>query len=259
MKPFLSAIFLCAFPCAAQLESVSATPPKLPGKVTRGADGKPDLSGIWQNIGVSLFGETGELRPGEGTSKTIWGPPVGPAPYKPELREKVARLASDDRLSPTVQCKMAGVPRANGGVTPFEIIQAPKKVAMLYESNHAFRIIPVGKPHPGEVYPSYMGDSVGRWEGDTFVVDIIGFNDVTWLPGPGHFHSEDLKVVERWTLQPDNTLFYEAIMEDPQVLTQQWAYRVILRHPPRDERIMEAECSENQDLEHIQPGKYTQR
>ena len=258
MKLFLISVFLCALFCEAQVKPVSAVPPKLPGKVTREADGKPDLSGIWQAQGVSLFGETGEVRPGEGTAKTIWGPPVGPAPYKPEHEEKINMLASDDRLTPTVQCRMPGVPRATGGVVPFEILQTSKKVAILYESTHAFRIIPLGKPHPQEVYPSYMGDSVARWEGDTFVVDVTGFNDRTWLPGAGHFHSESLHVVERYTLQPDSTLYYEAIMEDPEVLLRPWAYRLILRHPPRDERIMEAECNENnQDLEHIVPGKYT--
>ena len=101
-----------------------------------------------------------------------------------------------------------------------------------------------------------MGDSVGRWDGDTFIVDVTGFNDKTWLPGAGHFHSEDLHVVERYTLQPNDTILYEATMEDAKVFTKPWQYRLILRHPPRDERIMEAECQENnQDLEHIVPGK----
>ena len=255
MKPIL-VLTLAAIPLAAQPTPV----PKMEGKVARGADGKPDLSGIWQALGVSLFGETGELRPGEGTSRTIWGPPVGPAPYKAEYEAKVKQLGSDERLSPTVQCKMAGVPRITGGVVPFEIVQTPKKVVMLYESNHTFRIIPVDKPHPDDLFPTYMGDSVGRWDGETFVADVTGFNDITWLPGAGHFHSEDLHVVEYYTLRPDNTLFYEAIMEDPKVLTKPWHYRIILRHPPRDERIMEAECAENnQDLEHIVPGKFTQR
>jgi hypothetical protein len=263
MKHYFFAFAFSALIAAAQQPSTSGKPtpvPPMPGKVIRGADGKPDLSGIWQAQGVSLFGETGELRPGEGTARTIWGPPVGPAPYKPEHEAEVKRLGSDDRLSPTVQCKMAGVPRITGGVVPWEVIQTPKKVAFLYESNHTFRIVPVGKPHPEDIYPTYMGDSAGRWEGDTFVVDVIGFNSITWLPGAGHFHSEDLHVMEYYTLRPDNTLFYEAIMTDPQVLTKPWHYRLILRHPPRDERIMEADCAENnQDLEHIVPGKFTQR
>jgi hypothetical protein len=204
---------------------------------------------------VALFGETGELRPGEGT-KSMWGPPVGPAPYRAEFTAKVKALASDDRLNPQVQCKMAGVPRITGSVVPFEVMQTPKKIAMLYESNHTFRIIPVDKPHPKDMYPSYMGDSVGRWDGDTFVVDVTSFNDGTWLPGPGHFHSEDLHVTERYTLQPDSTIYYEAVMEDAKVLTQPWSYRLILRHTPRDERIMETDCAENnQDPLHIVPGQ----
>ena len=226
------------------------------GKVARDASGKPDLSGIWQAIGVSLFGETGELRPGEGT-KSTWGPPVGAPPYQESALAKVKELASDDRNDPTVHCKMAGVPRIMGIPVPFEIAQTPKKTYILYETNHIFRIIPSdGRAHPEELDPGYMGDSVGRWDGDTFVVDVTGFNDKTWLPGAGHFHSDKLHVVERYTLQPDNTIFYEATMEDPKVLTKPWQYRLILRHPPRDERIMEAECQENnQDLEHIVPEK----
>jgi hypothetical protein len=221
----------------------------------RSFDGKPDLSGIWQAFGVALFGETGELRPGQGT-KSNWGPPVGPAPYRKELEGKVAELASDNRKDPNVRCKMAGVPRITGSVVPLEIIQTPKKVAILYESGHAFRSIPVdGKPHPSDLDPSYMGHSTGRWDGDTFEVDVVGFNNITWLPGAGHFHSEALHVVERYTLQPDKTIYYEATMEDPAVFTKPWAYRLILRHPPRDERIMESDCTENnQDLEHIVPS-----
>jgi len=224
-------------------------------QVPRASDGHPDLSGIWQAFGVALFGETGELRPGQGT-KSNWGPPAGPAPYRKELESKVSELAADNRKDPNVRCKMAGVPRITGSVVPLEIVQTPKKVAILYESGHAFRSIPVdGKPHPADLDPSFMGHSTGRWDGDTFVVDVTGFNNVTWLPGAGHFHSEALHVVERYTLQPDSTIYYEAIMEDPEVFTKPWAYRLILRHPPRDERIMESDCTENnQDLEHIVPS-----
>jgi hypothetical protein len=225
-------------------------------RIHRDAAGRPDLSGIWQGIGVSLFGETGEVRPGEGRAST-WGPPPGPAPYQPWAAGKVKELASDDRKDPNVQCKMSGTPRITGIPVPFEIAQTAKKTYILYESNHIYRIIPTdGRPHPADLDPTYMGDSVGSWDGDTFVVDVTGFNDKTWLPGAGHFHSEDLHVVERYSLQPNDTILYEATMEDPKVFTKPWQYRLILRHPPRDERIMEAECQENnQDLEHIVPGK----
>lgn len=231
------------WPAAAQTSASS--------KIPRAADGKPDLSGIWQAIGVSLFGETGEVRPGEGRA-SAYGPRVA-APYQTWAVNKVNELAADNRTDPDVHCKMAGVPRITGIPVPFEIVQTPKKTVILYESNHAFRIIPTdGKSHPADLDPTYMGDSVGRWDGDTFVVDVTGFNDKTWLPGAGHFHSDELHVTERFKLNADNTISYEATMEDPKVLTKPWIYRLILRHPPRDERIMEAECSENnQDLEHI--------
>jgi hypothetical protein len=225
------------------------------GKIPRAPDGKPDLSGIWQAIGVSLFGETGEVRPGENRAST-YGPREA-APYQAWAMPKVNELAADNRTDPNVHCKMAGVPRITGIPVPFEIVQAPKKTIILYESNHVFRIIPTdGTGHPSDFDPAYMGDSIGHWEGDTFIVDVTGFNDKTWLPGAGHFHSDQLHVVERYKRNPDDTISYEATMEDPKVLTKPWTYRLILRHPPRDERIMEAECAENnQDLEHIVKGK----
>jgi hypothetical protein len=233
----------CVWPLAAQ---ISAS-----GRVPHASDGKRDLSGIWQAIGVSLFGETGEVRPGEGRAST-YGPRES-APYQAWAMSKVNELAADNRTDPNVHCKMAGVPRITGIPVPFEIVQTSRKTIILYESNHAFRIIPTdGKGHPSDLDPSYMGDSVGRWEGETFVVDVTGFNDKTWLPGAGHFHSDQLHVTERLKRNPDDTISYEATMEDAKVLAKPWTYRLILRHPPRDERIMEADCSENnQDLEHI--------
>jgi len=235
------------------LPATAQTPPA--GKIPRAVEGKPDLSGIWQAIGVSLFGETGEVRPGEGRAST-YGPRES-APYQAWAVSKVNELAADNRTDPNVHCKLAGVPRITGIPVPFEIVQTPKKTIILYESNHAFRIIPTdGKPHPPDLDPTYMGDSVGRWEGETFVVDVTGFNDKTWLPGAGHFHSDQLHVTERFKRNADDTISYEATMEDPKVLAKPWTYRLILRHPPRDERIMEADCSENnQDLEHIVKDK----
>jgi len=255
MRLSLFASLLVTLPVSVAAFGQSTAPVKAAANVLRTSDGKPDLSGIWQAFGVTLFGETGELRPGEGTASS-WGPPVGPAPYRPELIAKVKELGADNRKDPNVQCKMAGVPRITGSVVPMEVIQTPKKIAFLYESGHAFRIVALdGKPHPADLDPSYMGHSTGRWDGDTLLVDVVGFNNITWLPGPGHFHSESLHVVERYMLQPDNTINYEATMEDPEVLTKPWLYRLILRHPPREERIMESDCHDNnQDLDHIVPS-----
>ena len=251
MRSLLGPIGICLIPALLPLAAQNS----IAGKIPRTPEGRPDLSGIWQAIGVSLFGETGEVRPGEGRAST-YGPREA-APYQAWALSKVNELAADNRTDPDVHCKMAGVPRITGIPVPFEIVQTTKKTIILYESNHAFRIIPTdGKSHPQDLDPTYMGDSVGHWEGETFVVDVIGFNDKTWLPGAGHFHTEDLHVVERFKRNPNDTISYEATMEDPKVLEKPWTYRLILRHPPRDERIMEAECSENnQDLEHIVKNK----
>jgi len=222
--------------------------------IPRTADGKPDLSGIWQALGVSLTGETpaqpAPANPAPGRGR---GPREAP-PYKPELVAKVRALVLDPVNSPSAQCMLLGVPAITMNPMPLQIVQTPKNTVILYEVMRAFRIIPTdGRNHPPDLDPTYMGDSVGHWDGDTFVVDVTGFNDKTWLDGAGHFHSEGLHVIERYTRTPEDTIHYEATAEDPQVLTKPW--KVVdtqLRHPPREDRIMEYECVQNNiDLPHI--------
>ena len=136
---------------------------------------------------------------------------------------------------------------------PFEIVQTPKEIVIAYESFHAFRIIPINDKlqHPNDLVPTWMGDSVARWDGDTLVVDITGFNEKTWLGGIGSFHSEDLHVVERFTLNSDDTITYTATVNDPKVLTKAWTTGALLRRPPNT-RVEEYECIENnQDAAHM--------
>src|SRR5580700_11788966 len=113
--PMVVALSVCVF-------AQDKSSPGKNEKLRRDPLGRPDLSGIWQGIGVSLFGETGEVRPGEGRSST-WGPPAGPPPYQEWALTKVKQLAVDDRNDPAVHCKMAGVPRITGIPVPFEIAQ----------------------------------------------------------------------------------------------------------------------------------------
>jgi hypothetical protein len=94
--------------------------------------------------------------------------------------------------------------------------------------------------------PSYLGDSIGHWEGDTLVVDVTGFNTNTWLVGVGTIHSEKLRVTERYTRDTHDTIIYEATMEDPEVLTKPWKQYATLRLRP-GERIREYECIENNE------------
>jgi hypothetical protein len=224
--------------------------------IPHAADGHPDLSGVWQALGVSLTGETA-AQPGGAYPAGSARPREGP-PYKPELQPKIRELVNDPVHSPSAQCMLLGVPAITMNPMPLEIVQTPKKTVILYEVMRAFRIIPTdGRPHPSDLDPTYMGDSVGHWDGDTFVVDVTGFNDKTWLDGAGHFHSDALHVVERYTRTPQDTIHYEVIAEDPNVLTKPW--KVVdaqLRHPPREDRIMEYECAQNNiDLPHIiKPG-----
>jgi hypothetical protein len=219
--------------------------------IHRTSDGKPDLSGVWQSGGVSLYGE-----PGLGTR------PAAPAPVNPppkreplpyqawaETKTKTFTAADD----PTLRCLLPGVPRITSMPMPFEIVQTPKEVVITYESFHAFRIIPLDDKlqHPNDLVPTWMGDSVARWDGDTLVVDVTGFNDKTWLSGTGSFHTEDLHVVERFQLNSDDTITYSATVTDPKVLSKPWTTGALLRRPPNT-RVEEYECIENnQDLPHM--------
>ena len=236
-------------------QSTPAPPESKP--IPRTADGKPDLSGIWQALGVSLTGEAparpaGAGRAGRGRGR---GPREAP-PYRPELLAKVQALVNDPAHSPSAQCMLLGVPAITMNPMPLEIVQTPKQTVILYEVMRAYRIIPTDRDHPADLDPTYMGDSVGHWEGDTYVVDVTGFNDKTWLDGAGHFHSDALHVVERYTRTPQDTIHYEVTAEDPNVLTKPW--KVVdaqLRHPPREDRVMEYVCDNNIDLPHIlKPG-----
>ncbi len=240
--------------------SSHAQAPAAPGArpVPRAANGKPDLSGIWIASGAL------RLMVGEEETKKILAadaaagrPPLPrpePPPYTPEAEARrqyyLDRRGIDD---PMARCLLSGVPRISARPLPFEIVQLPDRVIILYEVHHAFRIIPTdGRPHPEDMEPSYLGDSVGRWDGDTLVVDVVGFNDKSWLAGVGTVHSEKLRVTERYTRDSVDTIRYDVTMEDPEVFTRLWETHEIFRLRP-DERIREYECIEdNEDLKRIE-------
>jgi len=221
-----------------------------PRAIPRTADGKPDLSGVWLGGGFGLLlgeQEAAEIRKADAAAKR----PAfqqDPPPYKPEAAARrqyyLDRRGVDD---PMAKCLLSGVPRITVRPLPFEIIQLPNRVVILYEVHHAFRIIPTdGRPHPDDHEPSYLGDSVARWEGDTLVVDVVGFNTGTWLAGVGTIHSEKLRVTERYTRDTFDTIVYDVTMEDPEVFTKPWKQQAILRLLPK-ERIREYECIENNE------------
>jgi hypothetical protein len=244
--------FFLAVVLAASAAAQKTTPP-----VPRAADGKPDMTGVWQG-GSNRVGTWEEANSGPGigfalpgvappgTKQVRDGPPYQPWAAKKAL-ESYNRRAIDD---PMARCLSVGVPRVTLiGLFPMQIVQTPQQVIMLYELMHAFRVIPINGTHPEDLEPTYMGDSVGHWEGDTLVVDVIGFNDKTWLGAVGTFHSEDLHVVERYTRVDYNTINYEVRLEDPKVFTKPWNQHstIMLRNGTR---LREYECVENnQDLQ----------
>ena len=133
---------------------------------------------------------------------------------------------------------------------PFEIMQTAKQIAVLFESFHGWRLIPFGGSH-GDPDPSFLGDSIATWDGDTLVVDVTAFNGKIWLDGAGHFTDDQLHVTERYTLNGD-TISYEATMMDPPLMDKPYTQRMTFIRLKAGERPREYECIENnQDLEHL--------
>ena len=141
----------------------------------------------------------------------------------------------------------SGHPKAGPRITympyPFQIVQTPTQMTILYEFVHAVRNIFMDSPHPEGPIEWWLGDSRGRWEGDTLVVDVIHFNDQTWFDRAGNFHSEELHVVERYTPLDRNLINYEITIEDPKVFTRPWKMSMPLyRRVERNSQLFEFEC-----------------
>src|SRR5262245_29067028 len=266
----LTAVFAAAlWPAAtlAQTRGGATTAVNAParGPVPRASDGKPDLTGVWQG-GSAIRGSWEEANRGTGvggSGRDTSAPvtlssndrPAGRegAPYQPWAAQKVLeaynRRGIDD---PTGQCLPGGVPRTiTLGLFPQQIVQTPTQIIMLYEYFSVFRVIPLTSKHPDDVIPSYMGNPIGRWEGDTLVVDSIGFNDKTWLAGTGTFHTDALHTVERFTRVDKDQINYQVTMEDPDVFTKPWTLNstLMLREGTG---LQEMVCAEN----NIDPDRY---
>jgi len=227
---------------AGQAESAAGPAPRM-------ADGHPDLTGVWWG-GADVGGARGRGGRGGARGGAARGtpPPTFMSLYRPEAAAKAKTLGDKD--DPTLRC----IPTAFGTLNVSlydvgavgQIISTPKMVVMLTETYHGFRLVPTdGRPHGDEVPPSYRGDSVGHWEGDTFVVDTTNFTDNTWMSAEGRVspHSDALHIVERYRRVNANTLEIEATVEDPKMLTGPWTVpKQTLVLAPFD-RIMPLNCS----------------
>ena len=169
----------------------------------------------------------------------------GEIPYKPEaLAQKKANFEHSLERDPEVKCLLPGVPRATYLPYPFQITQSTTKVMIAYGYSNAGRTIHLDEAEsPG--YPTWMGHSVGKWDGDTLVVTVTEFNDGTWFDRAGNFHGEGLKVEERYTPSSPNHIMYEATIEDSAVFTRPWKIKMPLYRRLEDNaRVFEYRCVE---------------
>ena len=218
----------------------------------RTAGGKPDFSGIWQAMNTanwdleahgmesgpySSLGAVGGIPPGE---SVVEG---GTIPYLPaaaaKKKENEKRRWTDD---PELKCYLPGVPRANYMPYPFRIVQGRDTILMTYEYANAVRTVRMGNPGKAPD-DSWMGWSVGRWDGDTLVVDVTSLGDQTWFDRAGDFHSDALHVVERYSFRNPDIINYEATIEDPKVFSRPWKISMPLyRHVEKYAQLMEYQC-----------------
>ena len=212
-------------------------------QVPRMADGRPDLRGIWQAVNTAVWNvqdHSAEL-----------GVPAGQGvvegnelPYLPAaLAQREANYRNRLTADPEAKCFMVGVPRITYMPYPFQIMQTADQVTILYEYVHTFRNIYIDSEHPPGPIQWWMGDSRARWDGDTLVVDVIHFTDQTWFDRSGNYHSEELHVIERYTLTGPDHMLYEATIEDPRVFSRPWRLSMPLyRRKESNVQILEYEC-----------------
>ena len=223
-------------------------------KAPRTADGKPSLNGIWQAMNEANYDLEGHAaRAGQSIEMGAWAAEPGglgvveggTIPYLPAaLEQKKKNFAGRMKLDPEVKCYLPGIPRATYQGFPFQIVEGPQYILMAYEFAGAMRSIYMKDPGPAPT-DSWMGQSVGHWEGEALVVDTKGFNDQTWFDRAGDFHSDQLHVIERFTATSPVTLNYEATIEDPQTFSRPWKISMPLyKRQEKNMQLLEFKCVE---------------
>jgi hypothetical protein len=203
----------------------------------------PDFSGLWQG-----GGPINDIAEGLPKGETL--------PLLPSARSLLeSRLSKDD---PQANCLPSGVPRI--APYPWRIVQTPTHIFFLFEANiHSYRqIFMDGRKHPDDPDPTWYGHSIGRFEGNTLVVDTVGFNDKFWFDFKGHPHTERLHIVERYT-RKDRTLVNQITIDDPGAYSRPFTVTFTAELAPAGDELMEYICQENnQDVSHLhgptQPG-----
>ncbi len=244
-------------------------PPALPKDhskaAPRAADGHPDLSGMW----IEKYGALGTdpavgRAAGTGTrANTQAKYPSDDLPYQPWAAQKARQLYDAANTDPLLHCEPYGVPRIWGGPHPARLVQLPGELIILYERDTAFRIIPTdGRAHDPNADPSWMGNSVAKWDGDTLVIDTIDLTDKSWLgsgknagEGSGTFHSDVLHVTEKIRRPDYDHLTVEITDDDPKVFTHPWTYSWNMSLVPNESMYEDVTCSNEKDYDHEVPTK----
>jgi hypothetical protein len=272
MIRIVAALAVVGMVAAAPIGAQAQSKPKTAAaayKAPRGPDGKhPDLNGVWQVMNAAGWDiephaarAALQLRPGPfvpvpakaivalGAVGSVPGGlgvvEGGEIPYTPEAKKTRDENRADYlNRDPEVKCYLPGVPRANYMHLPFQIFQSEKSMIIAYEYAGAVRNIMFNDPGPAPV-DSWMGQSVAKWEGDTLVVTVTGMNDRTWFDRAGNFHSDQMKVVERWTPTGPGVMRYEATITDPNTFTRPWKMSMNLyKHVGEDARLNQFKCVE---------------
>jgi hypothetical protein len=202
-----------------------------------------DLQSIWQALNTAVW-NIEDHSPEQGSPAARGIVEGGEIPYRPSalaLRQENFRKRQTD--DPESKCYMVGVPRITYMPYPFQIVQQGDQVTILYEYVHTVRNIYLNSTHPKGPIQWWMGDSRGRWEGETLVADVIPFTDETWLDRSGNYHSTAVHVVERYSRTGPDHILYEATIEDPKVFTRPWKISFPLyRRMERNVQALEYKC-----------------
>jgi len=233
------------------------TPPRTP-------DGQPDIQGFWNPIGTfyniqdlefqAIYQNFASADPARRGKSLIVDPPDGKIPYQAWAAEKVNEVMQHHAdptpryLDPNARCFPQGVPRHLNN-RELEIFQPPGHVVFFNMAHHTYRVVPLnGGPHIPEGVKLWMGDSRGRWEGNTLVVDVTNNNDKTWFDVVGSFHSDALHVAERITPVSADAIEYEATLTDPKVYTRPWTMKLrIQRNRDYGPELWEEACVESNE------------
>ncbi|HUK34966.1 MAG TPA: hypothetical protein VLV86_13675 [Vicinamibacterales bacterium] len=239
------AMILCVGHTARAQELTAANPKGKTAPAPRTADGHPDFSGYWKGVrGDGPVGNIGKDLPG-------FTLPLTPAGEAALTRNRT------ETIDPESLCVIGGIPRHNASGLPFEVLQGRNKIAFLYWYSY-YRLIPISAnlKHTDDPDPSFFGEEMGRWEGDTLVVDSVAFKDEqVWADENADPHSDALHVVERWTRPDAAHIHVETLIDDPKFYTRSFTYSRTWVLGTADEHVGEYSCSENNvDRAHLQPG-----